>query len=363
MVLERLFLKNFRLYRQATVAFTPGVNLVFGENAQGKTSLLEALAVLLLGEGVPGAGARELVHWGEEEARLEAEVRAAGRRTRLRALLKRGQGIGHYVEEAPVRLGEIFRFFPLVVFWPADGEILRGEPQRRRQFLDGMLARLSRRYLADLRRYRRALAQRNACLRSGRRELLEVWEEEMATYGGRVAAERYAALHFLTHKVEEIYGALSDGRETLILRYLSNWSEGKEDPTAQLRLALRRHRTRELRFGQTLVGPHRDDLGFLLNGHDLRSQASRGQQKNGALALRLAQAALVAARLDQKPLILLDDAFAELDCRRREWLARYLQEQDQVVLTAADGRLVPGNLTVSRRLSVQGGKVVEESAG
>lgn len=357
MLLDSLFLWNFRLYRQASVSLAPGVNIVLGENAQGKTSLLEAVAFLIIGRGLAGLG--QLIHGEEHRAQIEAVLTGEGRQVKLKAVLTRGRQAHHLVDGVPTRLAEVYHFFPIVPYWPLDTELVRGEPEVRRRFLDGMLVRLSSAYLADWRRYRRALSQRNACLRRGCQAALEVWEEELARYGGRLVGERQRALHLLARFAGEIYLRLTGGGESLSLTYVAPWLGEKENGDVHRRLleALRQGRSRDLRFGHTLVGPHRDDIGVLLDGREVRGRASRGQQKDAALALRLAQAALVAAILGREPLLLLDDVFAELDAKRREWLGSVLKERNQVLITATEAGLLPRTLAGAPSFIVAGGEI------
>lgn len=356
MHLCHLSLANFRLYRQASVSLAPGVTVILGENAQGKTSLLEAVFFLSTGQGL--AALKHLIHGEEPRGQVEGLVAEGSRQVKLVAVLGRRREAQHLADGVPHRLVEIYRIFPVVPCWPGDAELVRGEPERRRRFLDGLLARLSSAYLAEWRHYRRALSQRNACLRRSRLEALEAWEEELARAGGRLVEERQKALRLLARLAEDIYLRLTGG-ESLSLTYVAPWlgSEDCGNPRLRLLEALRRSRSRDLRLGHTLVGPHRDDIGVTLAGKEVRGRASRGQQKDAALALRLAQAAMVSMVLGREPLLLLDDVFAELDPRRREWLGRVLTERSQVLLTATEPGLLPQALAGAPTLVVAGGTV------
>lgn len=356
MYLSYLVAENFRLYRQVSVCFAPGVNVILGSNAQGKTSLLEAVYFLSTGQGL--AAARHLIRSGQEEARVEGVLVGEGRRVCLVGRLSSQEEARHLADGVPVRLAELYRVFPVVPCWTDDAELVRGEPERRRRFLDGLLARLSAAYLAEWRRYRRALGQRNACLRAAVREGLEVWEEELARAGGRLVEERQRALRLLARRAGEIYFRLSGG-ESLTLSYVAPWLGGVEgEARRRLLEALRRARGRDEGLGHTSVGPHRDDIAVFLEGCEVRGRASRGQQKDAALALRLAQAAFVEEVLGRPPVLLLDDVFAELDARRRAWLGEVLKEVGQVLLTATERALLPPDLPADAVFTLAGGQAV-----
>lgn len=359
MLLKNLSASYFRMYRQVSVALSPGVNVIIGDNAQGKSSLLEAVAVLVLGQGIQGAGVRECLSWGQDKGYLEAETSRDGRNSRIRAELLREKGVKHTVDSEVFRLGELYRFFPVVVYWPFDAMLVRGEPEARRRLLDGMLGRLSPAYMNNLRHYRRALIQRNASLRKGLTKGLAVWEEELAVYGGKLAAARQEAVKELALLVEQVYGQLSGGRDSLSMYYHSNWFDPKEgiSRSDSIRRAFERNRFKEIQCGHTLAGPHRDDLVLLISGREARQGASQGQQKEAALSLRLAQALLVEKVLKTQPLLLLDDIFAELDSSRREWLGKELAGKGQVMVTSSEIALLPKSFLQANTIKVSEGQV------
>ncbi|MGB9886106.1 MAG: DNA replication/repair protein RecF [Moorellales bacterium] len=351
-----LKLRNFRLYRQAEIRLAPGVNVVLGGNAQGKTSLLESIYFLVAGRGL-GAG-QQLISRQQPWTQVEAGALEGDARLVLRAALDRQRRRGHWINGVATTPEEIYRLLPAVAFWPQDPVLVHGEPQWRRRFLDGLLSRLSRQYQSDLKAYRRALVQRNACLRAGRPTAVEPWEEELAAYGARLTRQRLEALARLKSWAEEDYRALTGGGEYFSLEYRPRWLESPAaDLEGQLLTALHRQREADRRLGHTRVGPHRDYFTLRIEGEEVRGWASRGQQKEVALALRLAQARLVAQALGKRPLLLLDDVFAEFDARRRRWLGQALVEWPQVLVTATDAALVPAECQPARTLEVEAGQV------
>jgi DNA replication and repair protein RecF len=357
MYLTWLKLQNFRLYRQAEIALAPGVNVVLGGNAQGKTSLLEGIYFLLVGRGL--AAALQMITRQQQWAQVEGKAQEDGNRLSLRAVVDRQGRHRHWANGVPGTPEEIYRLLPVVAFWPGDTVLVHGEPEWRRRFLDGLLARLSGSYRADLRAYRRALLQRNACLRAGLLAAVEPWEQKLAGYGARLTHQRLQALTRLKPWAEEDYRALTGGRERFTLEYRPSWLENPAaDLEGQLLAALHRQREADRHLGHTKVGPHRDYFTLRIEGEEARGWASRGQQKEVALALRLAQARLVAEVLGKRPLLLLDDVFAEFDARRRQWLGRVLRDWPQVLLTATDAALIPAESQPAQTLEVQAGQIL-----
>jgi DNA replication and repair protein RecF len=299
-----------------------------------------------------------MIQYEESWAEVQGEVTAAGRSLHLRAVVSRQGKRQQFLNGVAGSAAEIFRLFPVVSFWPSDVVLVHGEPLWRRRFLDAFLARLAPGYLADLRAYRRALLQRNVCLRRDRSEGIEVWEEELARYGSRLIRERLRILERLRTRAEKNYSALAGGSEELTIRY----SPVGPDPQAcdleqELLELLRRGRPADRQAGYTRVGPHRDQLELLVQAREARSWSSRGQQKEVAVALRLAQAQVTEEILGRKPLLLLDDIFAEFDARRREWLGEVLESWPQVVVTATETLLLPRRWSGVTAVEVKGGEI------
>ena len=324
---------EFRNYRTLSWAPSPTLNIVAGANAQGKTNLLEALAVILVGRSFRTTRLAELPHWGSDAASLSAEVRRAeGSRTLRRSIarLEDGswQGSG---EECP--------WARVVAFTWQDLDILSGPPVARRNFLDGFAARLAPGHRAAFLRFRQVLARRNRLLQQRLpmpllTERLAPWDQQLAEVGSELIGRRRRAVAALQTELARIYGTLTGTGQKLELRYRSSIGEGTEADA--LLQALARVRRAEAARGLTLVGPHRDDLAIELDGVDARAFASRGQQRLLALALRLAEVLPIAGVVGTPPVLLLDDALSELDARSREQVLREAEAAGQVFLTVPD---------------------------
>jgi DNA replication and repair protein RecF len=324
---------EFRNHRTLSWSPSPKLNLLSGANAQGKTNLLEALGFLLAGRSFRTARLGEIPSWGATRAALAGELhRSDGTRTVRRAIERVESGAWQSVgDECPWARAVAFG-------WP-DLEIVNGAPTARRSFLDGFAARLYPTHRAALIRYRQVLARRNRILQQGRPDdalaaRLAPWDEQLAGIGLELVDRRRRAVAALQTELARIYRALAAGRHKVEIRYRGSLGEATE--AAAFLAALARARRAEVQRGQTLVGPHRDDLAIELDGRDARTYGSRGQQRLLALALRLAEVLPITEAVGTAPVLLLDDALSELDGEARASVLREAEQAEQVFLTAPE---------------------------
>jgi len=355
--------RGFRAYDSLEVEFGPGVNVLYGPNASGKTSLLEALSVLATGRSFRRAADSEMVRNGHHGYRLAASVMGRLGPRSLEASYALGQGEtggtkrltvdGHPLARSIDLLGVV----PVLAFSPDDLALVKGPPAERRRFLDFLLAQTSPSYRDALTAYNRALAQRNALLTeiAARRltpdsagGVLESWDETLASRGETLAAWREQAVAEISPAAARAFGDIDGG--SLSIRY----EPSPFDPS------LRMH---EVRRGTTLSGPHRDELGLAVDGRDARRFASQGQQRSAVLALKLAAAELLAQATDEQPVLLLDDVLSELDPRRAAALVPLLFRGQAFVTTTDRAALeraldtAGAGLLVESWLEVIGGRV------
>jgi len=334
---SHLSLAGFRSYRSLEVEFPPGPQVVVGPNAAGKTNLLEALVVLSRGSSHRTGTDAELVAWSADLARLEATLGpAAGSRgggDRVEVVLVRPGAVPGArkrvrVNEVPRRTTVLPGILRAVVFAPEDMLLVMGAPSLRRGVLDGIVMQREREAAAVIATYGRALTQRNTLLRRIREEAagrdeLRYWDGVVTGEGGRIVRWRREALAELAEPLAGACREIAPREGRLTLRYVTNAEPlPGEDPEAALRRRLAETAEKELWNGATLVGPHRDDLAFELDGRELAGFASRGQQRTAILALKLAELDLLTAIDGRPPLLLLDDVFSELDPDRRSHLVR-----------------------------------------
>ncbi len=376
MRVRSLSLTNFRNYRHLELSLPGGALLFVGENAQGKSNLLEALYLLATTRSVRATSDGELIHQGAVEgeapvARLaasverrsgtvELEIAIVGQTRGVAAASAGGQGASARapaalkrlrVNKAVRRASDMVGQLAAVIFTSQDIEVVGGPPVLRRRFLDITLSQIDREYLRALQRYQRTMTQRNALLRrlqegAAHPDELAFWDGEQAKEGGRIVAGRASAVVELASLAAEAHRALTDGREELALTYQpqlgSGWdgaraaSAGADELSAALVEALAANRRRDVAAGVSLLGPHRDDLLFLLDGQPAAAFASRGQQRTAALALRLAEARFLLARSGERPVLLLDDVLSELDEKRRRCVEGAADGFDQVLITSTE---------------------------
>jgi len=365
--LRALRLTSFRGYAALDVAFGPGPQLVWGPNAAGKTSLLEAMVVLAWGHSHRSTIEPELIRWGADVARVEGAVgedglevalvrpgspaAAGGARKRIRV---------NGVARRAAALGEHLR---VVLFAPEDMLLVIGSPTLRRATVDRLAGQLWPAYGDALATYGRALQQRNGLLRLIREETaarddLRYWDEPFLAAGGEVVAGRHRLLAELAEPLAAAHAEIAPEeaeRAPLELRYLTNAAAAAgEAPREALARRLRETAEKEIWNGTTLVGPHRDDVAFELAGRDLAGFASRGQQRTAILALKLAELDLLRARDGRPPLLLLDDVFSELDPARRSHLVRRIAALPQAFVTTTTlDDLDPALLAIASRWVVR----------
>jgi DNA replication and repair protein RecF len=366
MHVAHLELKDFRNYREVSLALEPGVTVIVGPNGQGKTNLVEAIVVLGAGSSHRVTGDQALVRQGEDRAIVRARLRHGERAIAVEAELNRTGANRIQVNGQPVRSREARRYLDAVLFAPEDLAIVRAEPGGRRRFLDDLLAMRQPRVAGVLTDYERVLRQRNSLLKSARASrltestlsTLEVWDERLAALGAEIIAGRAALVDELLPHVISAYQAIAGTAHEI---RLTPETTGAGEAEAFLEI-LRARRSDELDRAMTLVGPHRDDLLIDLNGMPARTTASHGESWSTALALKLASAELLRETGPAgDPVLVLDDVFAELDAGRRARLVGAVAGYEQVLVTAAVAEDVPVEL-VGRTIRIRAGEIVDEGS-
>ncbi len=364
MHLASLWLTDFRCYEEATLRLPAGVTVISGANAQGKTSLLEAVGWAATGKSFRGVADSALVRSGAEAAILRAEVVDGARVQLLEAEIRASGRNRVQLNKHPLqRTRDLLGLMRVTVFAPDDLQLVKGGPAGRRDYLDDLLVAISPRYEAARSDYERVLKQRNALLRGGLRgddaeSTLEIFDLQLAAAGAELARGRLKLLERLVPAVAEAYDELAGGRTPISTAYEAEWATtGLDGPLDQALLdAFAAHRKAEVDRGLTLVGPHRDEWRLLIGGLESRTHASQGEQRTLALALRLGGHRLSAELTDSAPVLLLDDVFSELDDQRAVALVAHLDAAQTLVTTAGT---VPRGIAADRMLRVDAGRVEE----
>ena len=359
MYLRQLALTNFRNYLRLGLNLGPGVTVVVGENAQGKSNLLEAIHFLATTRSLRATAERELINWqaaaaGPPFARLEGRVARGGGELHAELLVRAdggdGNGSGVFtktirVNGLPTRAAQLVGQITVVLFSPEDVALAAGPPIGRRRYLDITNSQVNPAYLRALQRYNRVLVQRNNLLRQVRerrqpRDLLAPWNDEQVGHGTIVLAQRLKMLEAISGIVAERFRQLSGTQQTLEVVYsptsLSADGAATDDLPAAFVARMREVADREVEQGVSLVGPHRDDFAFRLDGVDLNTFGSRGQQRLAVLALKLAEVEFMLAETGERPILLLDDVLSELDPARRAFVLEQTVGQGQTLITTTD---------------------------
>ena len=332
MMIESIELENYRNYGQLHMDFSPGTNLLYGDNAQGKTNILEAVYVCCTTKSHRGSKDREIIQFEKEESHIKLNVRKKDVPYRIDMHLKKNKTKGVAINGIPIRrASELFGIINVVFFSPEDLNIIKNGPAERRRFVDMELCQLNRLYVHALIQYNKVIMQRNKLLKElifhpDYESTLDVWDMQLVQYGSQVISCRRGFIRELNDMIGGIHGKLTGGKEKLTVSYEPN-TEAEE-----LEAALKRSREMDVKLKTTTVGPHRDDLSFIVNGIDIRRFGSQGQQRTAALSLKLAEIELVKYIVKDYPVLLLDDVLSELDGSRQEHLLEGI-ENIQTMIT------------------------------
>lgn len=362
MIAKEIRVRNFRNIKEATVTFSPGVNVLFGDNAEGKTNLLEAVYFAAIGKSFRGQHLSEVISFDEKEAALSLDFIGEGREQNIYMRLFGNRMKS--VEKNKVRMtkmSELMGSFRAVLFCPEHLSLIKDGPSERRQYLDIAISSAEPLYLASLQRYNRVLKQRNTLLKTAENEpenvaaTIDVWSAQLAKEAAYLARSRRRYLTRAATHIARCFFDMTGEREKPDIAYLGpggrDWNY--EDTAATERYCYEKLTTRlerEIAAGATLYGIHKDDIEVLLNGKEARLYASQGQQRSLALAFKLAEGEVCREDCGEYPVFLLDDVLSELDGGRRRYLIEQIGDK-QVILTTCE----EDGFSASRRISVKGG--------
>ncbi|MBJ6361694.1 DNA replication/repair protein RecF [Paenibacillus sp. GCM10012307] len=342
MFLKQITLQNYRNYERIELNTDSQVNLFVGENAQGKTNLLEAVFVLALTKSHRTNKDKELIGWEGAHAHIHGEVEKKYGTVKL-DLSFSSQGKKAKVNGLEQRkLSAFIGSLNVVMFAPEDLEIVKGAPGIRRRFLDMEIGQVQPGYLHTLQQYGKVLAQRNNYLKSSgpgsaQQPLLDVWNMQLAEFGVKIIKKRQSFIHKLLRWAKSIHSGITAGKEELDIKYRPSLDIDLEQDQSvlfeQFMIKLTQVKDQELRRGVTLIGPHRDDLTFYINGKEAQVYGSQGQQRTTALSLKLAEIELIHEEIGEYPLLLLDDVLSELDQNRQTQLIETFQTKVQTFIT------------------------------
>ena len=363
MIIKSLELKNYRNYDELSMNFASGTNLLYGDNAQGKTNILEAVYLAGTSKSHKGSKDREMIRFENEESHIRMMVKKGDLSYKIDMHLRKNKAKGVAINGLPIRKArELMGVVNLVFFSPEDLNIIKEGPAGRRRFIDLELSQLDKIYLNNLSNYNRIINQRNSLLKdiygSNQQHLLEtldIWDMQLAAYGTKVLDRRKEFVRQVNEIISEIHFRLTGGKERLSLTYESSIGE------MSMEQALKKNRERDLRMKSTSVGPHRDDLCFLSGDLDIRKFGSQGQQRTAALSLKLAEIELVKRIIGDTPILLLDDVLSELDKNRQNYLLDSIHDIQTVITCTGLDEFVNHRFSINKIFHVKSGHVAKEN--
>ncbi len=360
MKIDSIEVGNFRNYEKEKIEFHDRTNIIYGDNAQGKTNILEAAFVCSTSKSHRGSRDAELIKIGSEEAHIRMFFQKKGVRHRIDVHLRLNKPKGIAIDGVPIkRSSELIGFVNIIVFSPEDLKIVKNGPSERRKFINFELSKIDGIYLRELGEYNKALLQRNRllkqiCREPSLEEVLGVWDEKLVEFGSSIISSRKKFIERLSDAVRTTNERLTGNKDHVSLVYMPDASE--ETFARDLMMA----RERDLKFYTTSVGPHRDDLCFMNDDVDVRKYGSQGQQRTCALSLKLAEIELVKEMINDAPVLLLDDVLSELDRSRQNYVLDSLGGMQAIVTCTGLEEFIGRKAALDRVFKVRSGKIYVE---
>lgn len=363
MIIESVDLQNYRNYEFLNMTFDNKINIIYGDNAQGKTNILESLYVCATSKSHRGSKDKDIIRFGNDEAHIKVMVKKHGMNYRLDMHLKKNKTKGIAVNGIPIRRAvELFGIINIIIFSPEDMNIIKNGPSERRRFMDMELSQLDKIYLSNLVNYNKVVVQRNKLLKqlqfsgdSGLVDMLDVWDMQLVRYGSEIIKRRMDFIDDINSIIRPVHSKLSGNKEILNLRYIPCTT------TDNFKDEVIRSRERDIKFKMTNVGPHKDDVAFFINDKDVRKYGSQGQQRTCALSLKLAEIELVKKVINDTPVLLLDDVLSELDANRQNFLLDSIGDIQTIITCTGLDEFVNNRFSINRIFKVVNGVVSNEN--
>lgn len=357
MIIKSIELANYRNYEQLTLQFDRGVNILFGDNAQGKTNVLEAIYVAATTKSHKGSKDREVIQFSREEAHIRTYLEKDGAESRVDMHLRKARSKGIAIDGQKIKkASQLLGLCNVVFFSPEDLGIIKNGPAERRRFVDMELCQLDSYYLYNLNQYSKIVNQRNKLLKDmffspELKDTLNIWDAQMAAFGAKVIQRRKMFVDQLNEIIFGIHKKLSGEKEELQIIYEPDVD--MDDFEAKLKSS----QDRDIRGKMTSVGPHRDDFSFVIQGVDIRKFGSQGQQRTAALSLKLSEIELVKKITGDTPVLLLDDVLSELDSSRQNHLLNSIGNIQTIITCTGLEEFVNNRFEINRIFKVMNGTV------
>ena len=357
MRIKSIELENFRNYDSLKIDFDEFTTILFGDNAQGKTNILEAAYISGTTKSHKGSRDKEIIKFDKNESHIKTIVLKNDREYQIDIHLKKNKSKGIAINRVPIKkAADLFGLINIIFFSPEDLNIIKNGPAERRKFMDAELCQIDKIYLSDLSNYNKALNQRNALLKEmvykpELKETLSIWDEQLINYGKKIIKRRQQFINDINIIVKDIHSALTSDKEKINISYEPNI----EDIFFLDELV--KNKEKDMKFCQTSVGPHRDDIKITVDGIDIRKFGSQGQQRTCALSLKLSEIRLVENTINDKPILLLDDVLSELDKNRQSDLLDNLLDTQTIITCTGLDEFVKNRFMLNTVYKVKNGSI------
>ena len=355
MIIKTLELADFRNYETLNISFDKGTNILFGDNAQGKTNILEAIYISATTKSHKGSKDKEIIHFDKEEAHIRTYLEKEDVEYRVDMHLRKNKSKGIAIDGQKIKkAADLLGLLNVVFFSPEDLSIIKNGPAERRRFADIELCQLDSFYLYNLNNYNKIINQRNKLLKDmyfnqNLKETLNIWDSQLVSYGSKIIERREAFADQLCEIIGDIHKKLSGGKEDLIVKY---------EPDLRIddfESRMKENQEKDIRFKLTSTGPHRDDFSFIVNGIDIRKYGSQGQQRTAALSLKLSEIELVKKMTKDTPLLLLDDVLSELDSNRQNYLLNSIGDIQTIITCTGLDEFINNRFKINRVYNITNG--------
>ncbi|TCT12237.1 DNA replication and repair protein RecF [Natranaerovirga pectinivora] len=359
MIIKSIALKNFRNYDYLNLEFDEKVNIFYGDNAQGKTNILEAIYLCSTSKSHRTSIDKELILFSEEEAHARILIDKNGKEYKIDIHLKKNKKKGVAVNGLPInKVSQLLGILNVIIFSPEDLRLIKDGPKQRRQFIDMELCQLNPIYYYNLQNYSKVLKQRNNLLKSIRhnynndlKETVSVWNEQLVYYGSKIIEERALFITKLNKIIYKVHKDLTGGKESINIKYDMNIS------VDNFLDKLEKSYDKDIKTKNTNYGPHRDDIIFDIDGIDIRKYGSQGQQRTAALSLKISEIELVNELIDDQPILLLDDVLSELDSNRQKYLLENIKDIQTIITCTGIEDFINKNIKLNKVYKVIDGKI------
>lgn len=357
MIIKSLELANFRNYEELNISFDKGTNILYGDNAQGKTNILEAIYVSATTKSHKGSKDKEIINFDKEEAHIRTYLEKENVETRVDMHLRKNKSKGIAIDGQKIKkAADLMGLLNVVFFSPEDLSIIKDGPAERRRFADMELCQLDSFYLYNLNHYNKIIGQRNKLLKDmyfqpELKETLNIWDSQLVSFGSKIIERREQFVKQLGDIIFDIHKKLSGGKEELVIAYEPDVSI--EDFEKQMKY----NQDKDIRLKQTTTGPHRDDFSFVVNGVDIRKYGSQGQQRTAALSLKLSEIELVKKISKDTPVLLLDDVLSELDSNRQNYLLNSIGNIQTIITCTGLDEFINNRFEINKIFKVTSGTV------